>query len=181
MDKMPIEKNRSFCGRLLQIIDSISEYTGRWVSWLCILIVLIGVYEVVMRYFFNSPTMWGYQILCILGGTFSVIGWAYTHLHHEHIRVDVFYHKFSTRRKKIIDIICALLFTFPLLVSLTYIAVCNMWQAWLTGEVMAETYWYPPAGPYRTVVAIGLFLFLLQSIAEFIRDLNILMKGAKTI
>jgi len=182
MNKKPIEENRSSSGRLLQLIDFISEHTGRWASWLCVVLMLVTVYDVMMRYFLNSPTKWAYETGCMLGGALSALGWAYTHLHDGHIRVDVFYRKLSTRRRKIIDIVCALLFTFPLLISLTYVAVSKMWHAWLTGEVMVETYWYPPAGPYRTVIAIGLFIFLFQAIAVFIRDLNILhyeMKGEK--
>jgi len=37
---------------------------------------------------------------------------------------------------------------------------------------MMESYWYPPAGPFRTAIALGLVMLLLQGIAKFIRDVH---------
>jgi TRAP-type mannitol/chloroaromatic compound transport system permease small subunit len=42
---------------------------------------------------------------------------------------------------------------------------------------MPITGWYPPAGPLRTIVLLGLALFALQGFAQFIRDLYLLIRG----
>ena len=42
---------------------------------------------------------------------------------------------------------------------------------------MFNSFWYPPAGPYRTIFAIGLFLLVLQGFAKLIRDVYLLVKG----
>ncbi len=52
-----------------------------------------------------------------------------------------------------------------------------MFVSWATDERMPITGWYPPAGPLRTVVFYGLALFALQGIAQFIRDLHLLIKN----
>ncbi|GAI67772.1 unnamed protein product [marine sediment metagenome] len=38
-----------------------------------------------------------------------------------------------------------------------------------------ESYWYPPAAPFRTVIAIGIALLLLQGLVQFVRDVNLVM------
>mgnify|MGYP006308948847 CR=1 FL=1 len=32
------------------------------------------------------------------------------------------------------------------------------------------TYWYPPLGPVRTALFLGMFLFFLQGVATLVRD-----------
>jgi TRAP-type mannitol/chloroaromatic compound transport system permease small subunit len=50
-------------------------------------------------------------------------------------------------------------------------------KAWRIDEVMFNSFWYPPAAPYRTIFAIGLLLLILQGFARFVRDLYFLIKG----
>jgi len=113
----------------------------------------------------------------MLGGTIVALGWSYTHRHHGHVRVDVFYARLSPKGKAITDIICALLLFFPLLVILAYTAASWMWDSWSMNEVLIESYWYPPAGPIRTIMFLGLSLFALQGVAQFIRDLYLLRRN----
>jgi TRAP-type mannitol/chloroaromatic compound transport system permease small subunit len=161
---------------LLKIIDSTSKRVGQVMGCIAIIIVCLGAFEVVMRYGFNNPTNWGYDTLLMAGASMYVLSWAYVHLEHGHIRLDLFYIRFSTKVKAIVDVICTLLFFFPLISFLIYASALKMWRSWITGEISIETTWYPPLGPLRTAVFIGLCLFALQGIAQFIRDLHILMR-----
>ena len=42
---------------------------------------------------------------------------------------------------------------------------------------MFNSFWYPPAAPYRTIFAIGLFLLLLQGVAKLIENVYFLVEG----
>ena len=161
----------------LSVADSISEWLGRSVSWFAFALILVSVYDVVLRYVFNKPTIWAYETSCMLGATIIVAGWGYVLLHHGHVRVDVFYSRMSTRKKAIIDVVCGLLLFFPLIISLLWTSIPWMVDAWVRNEVMVETYWYPPAAPIRTLLVIGLAVFTLQGIAQFMRDLHLLIKS----
>ena len=44
---------------------------------------------------------------------------------------------------------------------------------------MFNSFWYPPAAPYRTLFAVGLLLLILQGVANFIRDLYFVVRGEK--
>ena len=161
----------------LRVIDFISAWTGRLISPLCVALVLVLCYEVTVRYAFNAPTMWAHELSMMMGGTIIVLGLAYTHHHDKHVRIDVLYMHLSPRGKAINDIICALIFLFPLLIVLTITAVDWMQFSWKMGEVSIFSHWYPPAGPSRTIVLVGFSLFALQGAARFIRDSYLLIRN----
>jgi TRAP-type mannitol/chloroaromatic compound transport system permease small subunit len=156
---------------VVRVIDSISEYTGMAVRWVCLALVLVLCFEVTSRYFFNAPTAWASDTSSMMGGAIAALGWAYTHRHGGHVRVDVFYSHLSPRGQAILDVTLSLLFFFPLLLALAYVSWDRMWFSWEMGEVLNRSNWYPITGPIRTVVVLGLSLFALQGVAQFIRDL----------
>ena len=160
-----------------RVIDAISRYTAELLKWFCYALVLVIVYDVIMRYVFDAPTMWAFEIAYMLGGAIFVLGFAYTHYHRAHVRVDVFYSRLSPRRKAIIDVFGTLFLFFPLLVLFVHGSFSFMWRAWSIGEISIVTNWFPPIAPFRTVVFIGFCLLAFQAIAQFIRDLYILVRN----
>jgi len=158
--------------RILKAIDFASESVGSWARWLTLGLVLVGALDTFMRYAMDAPTVWAYETSSMLGGSIYALGWAYALLHKSHIRVDIFFSRLSERGQAIADVIFAALFFFPLMSVLVYKATFWAIRAWTRGEVMMESYWYPPAGPFRTVIAVGIILLLLQGAAKFIRDVH---------
>ncbi len=161
---------------ILKVIDSISQQAGSLARWLCPALVLVGAYDVILRYAFNAPTVWAYETMIMLGGATYALGWAYTHLHKSHIRVDILYTRLSPRKKALTDLICAAVFFFPMMAILIRTSLWWAVEAWSIGEVMIESYWYPPAAPFRTAIAVGICLFTLQGLAQFIRDLYFVIR-----
>lgn len=164
---------------LVRVIDGISEWTGKVSSWVfCSFLVLIVCYDVLMRYAFNSPVIWGYDLTWMAAAAIAALGWAYTYRHGGHVRIDVFYAHLSSRGKALIDTLGSLLAFFPFIILLLYRSADWARYAWSTGEELQTTFWYPPAGPIRTVLFIGLLLFALQGVAEFVRSFYLLI-GSK--
>lgn len=163
--------------RILKIIDNISEWVGRISSWLILLLILILTFEVISRYVFNSPTIWANELSSMLLGTIIALGWAYTHKHDGHIRVDVLYNIFPHKVRKIIDLVCFVIMFVPLIVFIMYRTFNWLIEAIVNNEVLTKGIWYPPVWPIRLMFLIGLGLFLLQGIAQFIRDIQQLVQG----
>lgn len=162
---------------ILRFIDSISLWNSRIFQWLCVVLVLLLSYEVMMRYVFNAPTIWVMQTSMMVGGTIIVMGWSYVHQQRAHVRVDVIYGRLSTRWQSLVNTLGALAFFFPFVGFLLYRAIVQAEYSLRMGERMSETAWYPPVFPMRVVVVIGLSLFMLQGIAQFIRDVQTLVRG----
>lgn len=156
--------------KTVHILDSISQWSGRVICVFCLTLVLLLTYEVFMRYVLNSPTIFSYEIATMMGVTIGAGGLAYTHLHHGHVRVDVFWRLLSPRGKAIADIVGSLIFFFPLIITVTYFSAAWTQVSFIDHEVMTKTYLYPPAWPVRAVMALGFFMFIPQGISKFIRD-----------
>ena len=67
--------------RILKVIDTISEKVGSAGRWFVVALILVGMFEVTMRYVFNNPTVWAYETSSMLGGATYAFGWAYALLH----------------------------------------------------------------------------------------------------
>jgi TRAP-type mannitol/chloroaromatic compound transport system permease small subunit len=53
-------------------------------------LLVVVVYEVVMRYAFNAPTTWGFEATTFLYGVHYMLGLAYCDVYGGHVRVDIF-------------------------------------------------------------------------------------------
>lgn len=165
--------------KLLKFIDWLSEKSGAIGKWFAFLLVLVGSFETIARHFFNAPTIWAYDSMCMAGGVVYMLGASYNYLHNAHTRVDLFYSRTTPRKQALIDVICSIFLFFPLMIIMFKLSVTWAVKAWKINEVMFISFWYPPAAPYRTIFAIGLFLLILQGIAIFIRDLYFVIRGEK--
>jgi TRAP-type mannitol/chloroaromatic compound transport system permease small subunit len=161
--------------RILKIVDSVSEWGGQIVRWLSAVLVLVMTTEVVMRYVFNSPTLWAFETAIMLGATVYILGWSYSQLHHKHIRVDVFYIRLPTRGQALIDVLGMLFLAFPILIVMIINSFNYAVIAWTTKERLDLSIWYPPASPLRTIVAFGFILLTMQCLVQFIRDIRTLI------
>lgn len=93
-----------------------------------------------------------------------------------HVRVDIFYMNYSPKAKAITDIVGFVLLFFPLFLALTYEAWREMVYSYQQHEVMTETYWFPPVGPSRTTIFLGLVLLFAEGIVLFVKDVYFLIR-----
>ena len=165
--------------KVLRIGDRISELLGS-IGWLQVLaLTYVVVQEVILRYFFSAPTMWGYDVSVMLAGSVCTT-WAVLELKNQHLRVDAFYQGFSLRKKALADVIGATIMGFPALGFMIYSAVKYTIRAYQINERMAYlSFWYPPAAPFRTVVCVSLILTVIEMINVYIRDWYMVIKGKK--
>ncbi len=160
----------------LNWIDSTNQRVGNITKWLILILTVVMVYDVFMRYLFNAPTVWGFDISYMLGGTFFILGMGYTLLKDKHVRVDVFSARFSARTKAYIEVILSLVLFFPAFGLLFYQLVPYVLRSWMDQEKSLESFWRPPIYPFKTALLLGVALLLLQGFALFIRNLRIISK-----
>lgn len=164
---------------LLKAIDTVNEWMGQAMKWFVIVAALFTCIEVTQRYLFNRPTMWGYEMPIMIAGAMYALSWGYVHKHHGHVRVDVFYQRFSDRTKARVDVASFIVLFFPVISFLAIQSWNWMYRSWLIAEKSTFTYWYPPIAPLRTAIFLGVALFLIQGLAQFWRDLYMAVKGER--
>jgi TRAP-type mannitol/chloroaromatic compound transport system permease small subunit len=163
-------------GKILRLIDALSEWTGRAVSFLILGLAFVLCYEVVMRYGFDRPTIWAHETSSMLFGTAMIISGAYVLRFDGHIGMDVVSSRFSVRGRAILDVITYFVLTLPFLLVLIWFGGVSASRSLITLE-HDSTYWGPPLYPLRIMLPIGAFLFFLQSLAKLAHDLAVVFGG----
>lgn len=162
--------------KLLNLIDTVSEWTCRIFRWNIVIICILIIFEIIMRWIFNAPTSWSFEVMLQLYGLYFMIISAYTLLHDAHVSVDVFTTSLSKRSKAVLSVINYVLLFFPFMLVLLYEGILYAANSW----AMHEKSWSPfapPIYPIKTVIPIATFLLLIQGIAIFIRRLHMGING----
>ena len=81
--------------RILRFIDNMNDNAGKFVSFSTIILVGILCWEVLLRYAFNSPTVWVHESAQYFFGANFMIGGAYALRHNAMVNVNILYERFS--------------------------------------------------------------------------------------
>ena len=163
--------------KAFQIIDGISEWSGKMVSFLIYVGIIMLVFEVIARYFFNAPTIWAHGYSQRLFGSYFVLIGAYTLLRDAHVRVDVIYQMFSLRGRALLDILNYTLLMVWATV-LVYEGFDFFMYSWEFREV-DESALRHPVYPVKFLLLFGAFLIFLQGLAKLAASFITLVKGVR--
>lgn len=153
-------------------LNRISDQIGRTTAWLTLFMVLVTFSIVVLRYIFGVSFVWIQESLTWMHAAVFMLGTAYTLQHEEHVRVDIFYRKMTTRHRALVDVLGVLVFVFPLCAFCIYQSYVYVATAWGLHEISRDTGGLPyPAVPLLksmlllmpVTVALQSLCLLLQS------------------
>lgn len=163
--------------KISRLFDQVSEWTGRLFIWAIVPITLLSVFEIIMRRFFGSPTIWSFEVITQSFGLYFMIIAAYGLLHNQHVAIDIVTMYLSNKTRAKLELIGYIIFFFP------FIFIC-LWKSCLYAAEswsMWETSWSafaPPLYPIKTVIPIAFGLLLLQGLSEVIKRI-LIIKGVK--
>lgn len=157
--------------RLVQIIDNISDYAGKVLSGSIIIITVILVFEVIMRYLFNDPTIWVHEVSGFIFVIWFMFGGSYALRHKAHVNVDLMYSRLKPRGKAILNIFTSM-FVFLICWSFLWFGSKAAWGSLISLE-RSNTVWAPPFYPVKILIVIALIMFTLQVLADFIRSIYV--------
>ena len=156
--------------RIVRLIDSINEYTGRIISYVILPMLAVMIYEVIMRYYFQAPTIWGTEMTTFLFAGYTLMGAGYTHLKGGHVNMNALYGRFSPRSQAVCDLITWVGFLAYCGVLL-YESSRFFWDVFSSARA-SGTDWNPKLWPVLISLPLGVLLLLLQGIAKLIRDIQ---------
>ena len=156
--------------RLAGGIDGISTFFGWIATWLVLVSALISAGNAVSRYLFNLSSNAWLEIQWQMFSGIFLLGAANVLRLNEHVRVDLFYGSAPQRRKLWIDLLGIPLFLMPSVLVVGFFSLEFFMTAFLSGEQSSNAgglvLW-----PVKLLLPFGLFLLLLQGIAEWIKRL----------
>ena len=128
-------------------------------------IVLLIVFNVLGRYFFDLRFDFAVDVSWQLYGMLIMLGASYSLAKGTHIRTDIYWKRFSDRTKALIDLGGYCLF-FPTFGILSYLAAVDMWKSILIDERSSATMSQLVIWPLKIGITMGLVLLLYQGIIE---------------
>lgn len=158
------------------MIDTLSVFMGKLFSYLILPIMLLEAVEVVLRYVFNSPTDWSWELATHLSGAMFIMGAGWVLKDDKHVRTDIIYAKLSKKGQALIDLFFFTLIFFSFCGVLTF----KSWtKAIYSANIFERTFsmWGPPLFPLKLIIATGFTILLLQGFAKWSRDLHFIITG----
>ncbi|MCB1644557.1 MAG: TRAP transporter small permease subunit [Pseudomonadales bacterium] len=160
--------------RLLHILNSISEYLGRLVAPLTILMMVLTGAVVIGRYVFNAGMIPVVESVMYLHACVFLLGVPYTLKHDAHVRVDILYQKFTARTRALIDLGGTLFFLLPVAGFTIYSSLDYVALSWRFQEGSPEPGGLPAVFILKTLIPVMAGFLVVQGIAEITRCLLIL-------
>ena len=153
------------------IIDKIIKQVGQAISWLTLLLVLIIVIDVFLRYVFNTTSAASFELEWHLFAAVFLLGAAYTLQNDKHVRVDVFYHRFSEKGKAIVNLIGTLLLLLPLCMIAFWESLSFVSSSFAVLETSPDPGGLPARYIIKSAIPIGFFLLGLQGISTALKSI----------
>lgn len=156
--------------RLADALDWINRGVGAVVMWLALLMVLVQFAVVLMRYVFGYSSIFINESVLYLHASIFMLGAGYTLWAQGHVRVDIFYARFSARKQALVDIFGHLALLAPSLLMLLYWSWPMVRRSWAILEGPISVGGIPASYLLKSLVPAFCVLLLIQGLSALIRD-----------
>lgn len=166
--------------RVVRLIDSLSELSGRIAVLLVVPLVLVCAGNATMRYTLNYSSNGWLEIQWYLFSGIFLLGASYALKHNAHVRIDLLFNRFSPRAQAAVDLATLGLFLLPFAGLMVWLGWPFFHTAFVTGETSSNVgglvRW-----PAKALVPLGMLLLFLQGVAEIVKRLVLLMNSVPAV
>jgi TRAP-type mannitol/chloroaromatic compound transport system permease small subunit len=149
--------------KLLKIVTFLTAFS-------MISLVVLVVYDASMRYLFSEGSTALQELEWHLFDVVILLSIAYTLKYNAHVRVDIFYDKFSKKTQHKINIFAIVFFMVPFSALIVYIGYDFVLMSFMQNEASSD----PGGLPYRWIIKsllpFSFFLLILQSLVTLIKE-----------
>ncbi len=156
--------------KLSQIIDSSNEKIGVITSYLIIPLILITFFVAFMRYILDFGSIALQEIIIYLHALIFMLGAAYTLKNNMHVRIDIFYSKFSKNKKNKVNFYGTLFFLIPTCVLIFFTSYNYVLSSILLLESSKEAGGLSIIYILKSYIILLSFSLLLQGFSELIKN-----------
>lgn len=151
-------------------IDSLNRYAAFFASIFILLLAFLIFFDAFMRYLFQEGSIALQELEWHLFDFIFLLGLGYALKHNKHVRVDIFYEKFSSKTKEYINLLDNLFLIIPFSLLIIYYGYDFTLQSFLQNESSSD-----PGGLccryiVKSAIILGGFLLFLQAISEIIKS-----------
>lgn len=150
---------------MIILIDKLTRLIGNTVAWLVLLMVLGTLYNVVARYFFGQFSIPLSEAIIIMNAIVFLLAAPLLLQLDQHVRVDVFYSRFSVRKQAIVDFLGTLIFLLPLCGFILFYSWRYVAASWQQHEASSQTGGLPGLYLVKSLIVMVAVLLILQGIS----------------
>jgi len=160
--------------KALQLIDRVNRRAGLVASWLVLPVVIARFVAVALRYVFGVNFIEVQESITIMHGFLFMLAAAWVLQCDKHVRVDIFYHDASPRRKAQINLAGSLLFLLPVMAVIWFYAWPYVGESWAVFEGAPDAGFIRLRYLQKTAIPAFALMMALQGVSIILRSLLVL-------
>ena len=155
--------------QLSYYLDRIAKYSGYLAAVLVMVLSLLVAYDAAMRYLFSAGSIALQEIEWHLFDIIFLLGLSYALKHDKHVRVDIFFERYSKQTRAVVQILSMLLLVIPFSLIFLNDALDMTYQSFLQHEVSSDPGGLTDRWLIKAVLALGFVLLLVQAVSETVK------------
>ena len=156
---------------IVNFIESMNEWIGKLVSWLTLVMVIITTLIVLLRYVFDIGWVAMQESVLFMHSLVFMLGAAYTFKQDGHVRVDIFYQRFTVKTKAWVDLLGTLLLLLPVSGLIIWSSWDYILNSWEIQEGSRNSGGLPGVYLLKSCILMMATLLVLQGIATLLKSL----------
>jgi len=153
-----------------QKIARLSSTIGKLVAWLTLVMVVSTFIIVILRKFFDLGWIWLQESVTWMHAIVFMLAAAYTLEQDEHVRVDVFYSRFSPAKQALINLLGSLFLLTPLCVFIIWSSWDYVLESWRIKETSWQSGGLPALFLLKSIIPLTALLLMLQGLSQALAD-----------
>jgi TRAP-type mannitol/chloroaromatic compound transport system permease small subunit len=157
---------------LIDSLERFIDWSGRAVSWLTLLMVIVTFVVVVLRYVFDTGWIALQESVTYMHAMVFLVGASWAMQQEAHVRVDIFYSRFSARTRAWIDLFGSLLLLLPVMLFVAWISWKYVGDSWAVLEGSREAGGLPGVYLLKSLIVVMAVMLILQALVQIARSLQ---------
>jgi tripartite ATP-independent transporter DctM subunit len=150
-------------------LDHISKYAGIIAAFLVVVLSLLVAYDAMMRYLFAAGSIALQEIEWHLFDIIFLLGLTYALKHDKHVRVDIFFERYSKNAKAIVQILAMLFLVIPFSLLFLSDSIDMFIQSYLQNEISSDPGGLTHRYIIKGVLVLSFILLIIQALSEILK------------
>ena len=154
---------------LARVIDAVNARFGQACAWLTLFLVLGTAVVVVLRYGFGIGATALQEAVLYAHALVFMGAAAWVLQRNGHVRVDIFYQRFTPRYQALVEVLGTLLFLLPVCLFLGWASWDYVANSWATLEGSSESGGLKFVYLQKSIILVLVICLVLQGLSEIIK------------
>ena len=164
-------------------IERFFDKAGDIVGYICMFIMALMIidvfFNVVARYFFSYGNVAFQELEWHFFAVIFLLGMSYALKEDAHVRVDIFYAKFSPKNKALVNMLGTVFFVIPFALLVSNLSFGFVGDAYSSAEASADPGGLTHRWIIKAMIPFSFYILVFFAIGFFIKNLNRYKKASK--